>query len=174
MIFIKLLSKFIKVLSSAASPNQLAWGFALGAIMGLTPFLCLHNLAVIVLLIILNVNVTAATFSLAVFSLIAYIFDPLFHGIGYHVLVNIPALKPTWTSLYNAPIAPFTRFNNTIVMGSVILALILLLPNYFLFKLFVKHYRETWNEKVKQWKVTKAITGSKIVQLYLQIKDIGG
>ena len=37
MFALKLLSKFIKVLRSAASPNQIAWGFALGAILGLTP-----------------------------------------------------------------------------------------------------------------------------------------
>ena len=53
MIFLKLIGKFISVLRSAASPNQIAWGFALGMIPGLTPINALHNLAVLILIIVL-------------------------------------------------------------------------------------------------------------------------
>ena len=173
MIIIKLISKFIKVLSSAASPNQIAWGFALGAIPGLTPLNSLHNLVVLVLLIILNVNISSALFALLIYSIFAWMLDPVFHSIGYYVLSDIPALTSMWTSLYNAPIAPLTRFNNTVVMGSFLVALAMILPNYFLFKWFVRRYRETWNEKIKKWKITKAIMGSKIVRLYLKFKDVG-
>jgi uncharacterized protein (TIGR03546 family) len=173
MIIIKLLSKFIKVLNSAASPNQIAWGFALGAIPGLTPTNALHNAAVLVLLIILNVNISAAVFAMLVFSALAFLLDPLFHTIGYYVLTSIPALTSTWTSLYNAPIAPLTRFNNTVVMGSLLIALAMLVPNYIGFKLFVRRYRDVWVEKIKKWKISKMITGSSLVQLYLKFKDVG-
>lgn len=173
MILLKLLGKFIKVLRSAASPNQIAWGFALGTILGFTPLLSLHNLVVVILLIILRVNITSAIFSFTLFSFFAWLLDPVFHNIGYTVLVKIKSLFPTWTTLYNVPIAPFTRFNNTIVMGSFIFSLVLLLPNYFLFKWFVVQYRESWNEKIQKWKITKALSGSKIVKLYFKIRNMG-
>ena len=51
MFILKILGKFIKVLRSAASPRQIAWGFALGCILGLTPFWSLHNLLLVVLIL---------------------------------------------------------------------------------------------------------------------------
>ena len=173
MFILKLIGKFIKVLNSAASPNQIAWGFALGTIIGFTPFRSLHNLVIVILLIILNVNFTSAIFSFLLFSLFAYLLDPLFHNIGYYILAETSFLQPTWTNLYNASIAPFTRFNNTIVMGSFVFSLVLLVPNYLFFKWFVTRYRESWNEKIKKWKITKLLLGNKVVQLYLKIKNLG-
>jgi uncharacterized protein (TIGR03546 family) len=172
MIFLKLLSKFIGVLRSAASPNQIAWGFALGTIPGLTPLNALHNLGVLVLLIILNVNIASATLALAIFSLIAWMLDPLFHAIGYIVLVQIPFLQSLWTDLYNAPIAPLTRFNNTVVMGSLLVSLVLLVPNYFLFRAFVLRYRESWNAKIAKWKIVQIMKGSNLVKLYFKIRGM--
>lgn len=173
MFAFNILGKLIKVLRSAASPNQIAWGYALGTIWGLTPLASLHNLLVLILVAILNVNIAAVMFSFALFSFFAWLLDPLFHSLGYLVLVQIPALQPLWTSLYNAAIAPLTRFNNTIVMGSLVLAVLMLLPNYFFFKWFVRRYRESWNEKIKKWKVTKILTGNKLYNLYLKVKDLG-
>lgn len=174
MIFLKLIGKFISVLRSAASPNQIAWGFALGTIPGLTPINALHNLVVLILIIILNVNLASATLALAIFSLIAWIFDPFFHTIGFAVLVQIPFLQPLWTDMYNAPIAPLTRFNNTVVMGSLLVALVLFVPNYLLFKIFVQRYRESWNAKIAKWKIIQIMKGSKFVQLYFKIRGMEG
>ncbi|NQT25861.1 TIGR03546 family protein [candidate division KSB1 bacterium] len=172
MIFLKLLSKFIKVLRSGASPNQIAWGFALGTIPGLTPLACLHNLIVLLLIIIFKINLAAATMALALFSLIAWIFDPFFHSLGFYILVRISTLQGAWTNLYNAPIAPLSLFNNTVVMGSLAVALILVLPNYFWFKWFVRRYRETWNAKIDKWKIVKIMKGSKLVKVYTKIKGM--
>ena len=173
MFILKLLGKLVKVLRSSAAPGQLAWGFALGAILGLTPLTTLHNLAVLILIIILPVNVTAALLSFLLYSLFAFLLDPLFHSIGYFMLVDVGALFPFWTNLYNAAIAPFTRFNNTVVLGSFIFSLVVLVPNYLLFKWFVKRYRESWSEKIRQWKISKALMGSKLVKFYLKIRSLG-
>jgi uncharacterized protein (TIGR03546 family) len=172
MIFLKLLSKFIKVLRSGATPNQIAWGFALGTIPGLTPLACLHNLIVLLLIIIFKINLAAATLALALFSLIAWILDPFFHTLGFFILVRIAALQGIWTDLYNAPVAPLTRFNNTVVMGSLAAALILLLPNYFWFKWFVRRYRDSWNAKIDKWKIMKIMKGSKLVKVYDSIRGM--
>lgn len=172
MIFLKLLSKFIKVLRSGATPNQIAWGFALGAIPGLTPLACLHNLAVLLLMILFKINLAAATLALALFSFIAWIFDPLFHSLGFIILVRISVLQGAWTDLYNAPVAPLSLFNNTVVMGSLVVSLALIMPHYFLFKWFVRRYRDSWNAKIDKWKIIKIMKGSKLVKLYTKIKGM--
>lgn len=173
MFFLKLLSKFIKVLRSAASPNQIAWGFALGAVLGLTPFLSMHNLVIVVILIIFNVNISAALLAFALFSFFAWLLDPLFHSVGFAVLVQVSFLKPLWISLYNSPIAPFTRFNNTIVIGSLLCSLALLCPNYLFLKWFVVNYRSSWNKTVQKWKITQILKGNKIVKFYFKIRKLG-
>jgi len=172
MIFLKLISKFIKVLRSGASPNQIAWGFALGTIPGLTPLACLHNLFVLILIIIFKINLAAATMALALFSFIAWIFDPFFHNLGFIILVRISALQNPWTELYNAPVAPLSFFNNTVVMGSLVTAIVLLLPNYFFFKWFVRRYRDSWNAKIDKWKIVKVLKGSKLVKVYTKIRRL--
>ena len=173
MFLIKLLSKFVKVLRSAESPNQIAWGFALGVILGLTPLWSLHNLVVIALIICLRVNISAAMLAFVIFSFFSWLLDPLFHAVGFGVLVQIPFLQPVWTVLYNLSVAPFTRFNNTVVMGSLLCSLVLMIPNYFLFKAFVIRYRESWSVTIQKWKIVQILKGSKIVRFYLKIKDMG-
>ena len=172
MIFLKLIGKFVKVLRSAATPSQIAWGFALGAVLGLTPFVSLHNFVIIFLIIILNVNIASATLSLAVYSLVAWLCDPLFHTLG-RVMLTAPFLNSTWTSLYNVPVAPLTRFNNTVLMGSLIVSILLIVPNFFFFKWFVFKYRDSWNAKIEKWKITQILKGSNFVQLILKFSGRG-
>ncbi len=171
MIILKILSKLIKALRSNDSPKQIAWGIALGAILGLTPFFTLHNIILIVIIILINVNLSAVIFSCILYSIIGYILDPMFHTIGYSLLVNIDFLQPLWFWLYNLPMAPFTRFNNTIVIGSLIVALILLIPHYLIFKNLVVKYRTSWNTAIQKWKITKVIKGNKLVRFYFKLRD---
>ncbi|MBN2030616.1 TIGR03546 family protein [bacterium] len=174
MFILKLLSKLLKALQSADSPNQLAWGFALGAILGLTPLWNLHNILIILLIFILKVNLSSALFSLILFSLIAWIFDPLFHTLGFALLVQLPFLQSLWNLLYNAPVLSLSRFNDTIVMGSLFCSLILLVPNFLLFRWMVVLYRRTWNESVKKWRLAKILKSSKAVRFYQKVKFLGG
>ena len=89
MIFLKILGKLIKVLRSNASPGQIAWGFALGTFLGFTPLISLHNLGIIFLIFILNVNLSAVIFGWLICSILAFFLDPLFHTIGFGMLVQI-------------------------------------------------------------------------------------
>ncbi len=36
-----------------------------------------------------------------------------------------------WTAWYNTPLLPYTNFNNTIVLGSVVAWVVLAVPIYF-------------------------------------------
>jgi uncharacterized protein (TIGR03546 family) len=173
MFILKILSKFVKALHAEDSPKQVAWGFALGAIPGLTPLWGLHNLAVLILILIIRINGAAALLSFALFSLLAAILSPLLHVLGLAVLTKLPFLTGLWTALYNAPLAPFTRFNETTAMGGFVVALILVVPNYFLFRILVEQYRKRWREKIERWKIVKIIKSSKPLQFYMKLRTLG-
>jgi uncharacterized protein (TIGR03546 family) len=173
MFLLKLVMNFIKILREGQTPAQVAGGFALGSILGLSPMLTLQGLLVWLIILVLDVNLSAATFSLGLFALIAYIFDPLFHRLGYFLLVDIDSLKGLWTALYNAPITPLTRFNNTVVIGNFVSALILFTPIYFGMKKFVIAYRATLGVRMHKMKIYQIIDRSSLVQWYKRIRNLG-
>jgi uncharacterized protein (TIGR03546 family) len=172
MFWLKFIANFIKILREGQTPAQVAGGFALGSILGLSPMLTLQGLVVWLVILVIDVNLSAATMSLLIFSLIAFIFDPIFHRLGYFVLVNIDGLKGIWTSLYNAPIAPLTRFYNTVVMGSFVCAIIFFPFVYFGMKKFVVAYRTTIGKRIEKTKIYQAINKSWIVQTYQRIRGM--
>jgi len=173
MFGLELLAKLVKILRSAVSPNQIAAGFVIGMIIGLTPFWTLHNMILIVILIILNINIGTAIYSFILFSAIAYLLDPLFHHFGYFLLVDMGSLKNLWTFLYNLPLIALSRYNNTVVMGSLVIALILALPMFFLAKTGIIYYRENIDQKMQKWKIVKVVKGSKIYSFYEKIRNLG-
>ena len=173
MFWFNLVSKIINVLHSDESPRSLAAGFALGAIVGLTPLWSLHNLFVFCLIFLINVSIPAAFFGIFLFSGFAYLLDPIFHQIGYYLLVKVAFLKPCWTYLYNIPIAPLFRLNNTVVMGSLATALLIFIPNYLGFTQVVCLYRLHFKERVDHWKVIQFLKASNLYQSYLKIRAMG-
>jgi uncharacterized protein (TIGR03546 family) len=173
MFWLKIIANFIKILREGQTPAQVAGGFALGSILGLSPMVTLQGLLVWLIILVLDVNLSAATLSLLIFSLFAYIFDPLFHHLGYYLLVNIDGLNGIWTTLYNVPIAPLTRFYNTVVLGSFITAIILFPIIYFAMKKFVVLYRSTVGAQIEKTKIYQIISKSWIVQTYQRIRGLG-
>ena len=163
---LQFIGKLIKILHSAATPGQIAGGFILGMIIGLTPVFSLHNLLVVLVIIVLNVNIAVAIFSFAIFSALAYLFDPLFHSFGYFLLVDLTFLKDIFTWLYNVPILALSNFNNTVVMGSLITSIILLIPVFIMVKKGVIQYRATVLDRMEKWKIVKAIKGTKVYGWY--------
>src|SRR6188508_3330755 len=108
-----------KLLHTNDSPRQLAFGVALGLVLGLTPKGNLLAVCLAMLLLTLRVNVQAGMLSALGSSFLAAWFDPVSHRIG-EFLLNAPALRNVWTKLYNTPFVPWTDFNNTIVLGSFV------------------------------------------------------
>lgn len=174
MFWLKILAKFVQAMREGQTPHQIAAGFGLGFLIGLMPFFTLQGLLFLLILLFLNVNLAAGTLAIILCSLIAYLFDPLFHDLGYFLLTGIPALMGAWETLYNLPLAPLTRFNNTVVLGSFVSGLVLFIPVYLGMKKFVVLYRTKFEARLLQWKVIKAIKGSKFVRWYQKIRDLGG
>ena len=173
MFWLQFLTNFLKILRAGQTPRQIAGGFALGFIVGLSPTFTLQGVFIWLIILILDVNLSAALLSFTLFSLFAYVLDPVFHSLGYFFLVDLQSLRSVWTTLYNAPVAPLTRFYNTVVLGSFFTALVLSVPVYFGMSSFVVAYRTHIGSKIEQWKIYQIISKNFLVRWYLKIRDLG-
>src|SRR5688500_2512870 len=163
---IKLLRSLFKTLHSDGSPSQLALGIALGAALGLTPIANAHNLIVVLLLAVLNVSFAAGMLAWAVFVPIGFMFDPIFDRVGRLLLVDTPALRSLWTTWDNVPGLALTNFNNTIVLGSVVVWLLLFVPLYFTARYGVVRYRATICDRIVKSKYFKLLQASQVYNVY--------
>ncbi|HEX6106346.1 MAG TPA: TIGR03546 family protein [Gemmatimonadales bacterium] len=162
---LKLLQSIIKTLHSEGTPGQVAAGIALGSALGLTPLMNVHNLGIFALLVMLNVSFGGGMLGWALFVPIGFLLDPLFHSIGVSLLGS-PSLRPLWTDLYNTPLFPYTNFNNSVVLGSVVGWLALTVPIFFVARYGVARYRATLGERVQRSRFYRAVTASKAYNLY--------
>jgi uncharacterized protein (TIGR03546 family) len=174
MFWLKIIRDFVKILREGQTPSQVAGAFALGSIVGLSPVFTLQGLFLWLLILVLDINLSAAILAFTLFSLVAFLADPLFHWLGFQILVNVPALQPLWTWMYNAPVAPLTRFNNTVVTGSFAAALVFAVPIYFGFRRFVVAYRANVGRKIERWKIYQVVNRSTLLRWYRQVRDLGG
>ncbi len=170
---VKLVQSIVKALHSDGTPGQVAMGLALGAIIGLTPLLTLHNAVVFGLILILNVSFPGALLGMLVFTPIGFLLDPAFDALGRQLLVGTPALIPLWTSLANTPVVPLTDFSNTVVLGSFTVAVALLVPLYLASRWGVTRYRATIGERVRQSALYKGVTASKLYNVYRLFRPEG-
>jgi len=166
MLILKLLQSLVKALHSEGTPGQVAAGLACGTILGLTPLFSLHNLVVAMLILLLNVSVPGAMLGWALAIPFGFALDPVFDALGRELLLGIPALTPLWTALANLPVVPLSNFNNTVVLGSLVSALVLFAPIFFGARWAVRRYRETIGERVRQSALYRAVTASRLYGIY--------
>ena len=164
-LLLKQIFAFFRLLNSDTGRDQLAAGLACGIILGFAPFFSLQTILVFILIFFFRIQMGAAFLSAFFFKFIAFLFDPVADILGQKVL-ETEALRPLFVKLYNMPIIPFTRFNDSIVMGSLVVSVILTIPGFFLFRQLIDKYRETVVARVRQTKLWKAITATKFYNWY--------
>src|SRR3954463_4005290 len=112
-LLLKQLFGFLKLLNSETGHNQIAAGIAAGFILGMSPMLSLQAFLVFVCIFFFRIQAGVAFLSAFFFAFIAYLLDPVFHTMGAAVLES-PGLQPLFTTLYNLPLVPLTRFYNSV------------------------------------------------------------
>lgn len=133
--------KVFKALNSNEKPWQLSLGLAFGGIIGLMPLWTPHNIVLLFLAFIINLNFALLLVGFVFFSGIAYILDPIFHQIGLAALTS-EGLQSFWNGLFSNSIFLFDKLNNTLVMGSLIFSLISAIPLFFIINALIRKYRE--------------------------------
>ncbi len=172
-LLLKQIFGFLKLLNSETGHNQIAAGIACGFILGMTPLLSLQSLFVFILIFFFRIQAGAAFISAFFFAFIAWIFDPLFHQFGQFVL-GLPALQGLWTEMYNMPLVPLTRFNNTVVMGSGVVAILAFPLIYWGSKALVIKYRRTVVDRIKETKFWKALQATSVYKWYYSYENLYG
>lgn len=170
-LILKQIFGLLKVLNSDTGENQIAAGVACGLILGFAPALSLQTLLVFIIIFIFRVQAGAAFTSAFFFAMVAYIFDPMFDQVGQMIL-EMESLKPLYTTMYNMPIVPFTKFYNSVVMGAGVVAIAMFPVIFVLTKILVKKYRlkvVAKFEKTKFWKAIKATSFYKWYAKYDQL-----
>jgi uncharacterized protein (TIGR03546 family) len=165
MFLLGLVQSMVKALNSEGRPGQVAAGIALGACLGLTPLVNLHNLVVVLVAMILNVSLAGFSLGWTLFVPLGFLLDPLFNAIG-EKLLGAPSLTPLWTWMANTPVISLANFDNTIVLGSVVFWVLAWLPIFFLAKWGVIKYRVRVYERLKHTRVFQAVQASNLYKVY--------
>lgn len=165
MLVIKFLQTLFKALNSDGTPGQVGMGMAVGLAFGLTPLLSLHNVVVLAVAMLTTVSMPGVFLGWAVATPLGFMLDPLFDQVGM-ALLTTDALTPFFVWVVNTPGVALSRLNNTIVVGSLVSWLVLLIPAFFGFRVFVVQYRAHIYAKVQQWKLVQVLKTSKLYQLY--------
>lgn len=160
--------KLFKALNANQHPGQVALSLTLGMLLGLTPLLFPHTLLTVFLIMLLRVNLSALLVSWALFTGVAYAFDPVFHQLGLWVL-NHPELVSLWTEWYNNAFWRFMAFNNTIVIGSIVVAYLMALPFWLLSWLLIRVYRKRFLVWVNKFKIVQMLKMTDKVSLLSKV-----
>jgi uncharacterized protein (TIGR03546 family) len=154
---LKLIQSIIKTLHSEGTPGQVALGMALGSVLGLTPLMNVHNLIIFSLIVLLNVSFGGAMLGWALFVPVGFLLDPVFDRIGAGLL-GAASLRSLWTSWYNTPLVPYTNFNNSVVLGSVVGWLVLAVPIFFAARWGVAPHPAPKGQPGRQTNIYKSVT----------------
>lgn len=165
MLLLKFIQQMLRALNSDGTPGQVGMGMALGLALGLTPLLSLHNLVVLAVAMLTTVSFPGVVLGWVVAVPIGFLLDPLFDRVGMALLTN-DALMPLWTWVVNTPVVALSGLNNSIVLGSLVVWLVLLIPSFFLFQVLVARYRVHVLAYVQRWRVVQILKSSKVWSVY--------
>lgn len=148
--------RFFKALNGNVKPSAIANAFCLGVIMGFVPKTNALWYLLFVFFMFFNFNKGGYLIMTALGSFAAPSLDALFDKAGYAVLMY-PKFTPYFARWIDVPFVGFTRFNNTIVMGSLVCGIAAYIPLFVIFILLVKVWRRFAAPLINNSRVAKAI-----------------
>ena len=170
---VRLLLKLLRVLNSETRSAQISLAVCCAMVAGLTPLVSLHNLLVLLFVLVVRVNLSAFLLGLLLFSGAGYLLDPVFHTIGLAVL-TAPALQGAWTALYATAVGRLEHFNNTIVMGSLVVAVVAFVPLFLVVNVLIHRYRDHLLAWVRKTRVVQALKATKLFHTYQALAALKG
>jgi len=172
-LLLKQLFALLRLLNSDTGTNQIAAGVACGLILGFAPMLSLQGLLVFLCMFLFRIQIGAALASAVFFAMLAWVFDPVSHALGSAIL-ETESLRPLFTTLYNLPLVPLTRFYNSVVMGAGVLSILLAPLVFFGSKLLIAMYREKVVARFKQSPFWKLWSGTTFFKWYSSYEKFHG
>ena len=149
---IKLFKMFLRTIRGMDSPSQMAFGLAMGMLIGLIPKDSLFVYFFGFTLLCTTANLFWAAVGGFAFSWIGYLIAPVSHQIGLYVL-TFDTLEPTWAYLIELPFVAWTRFDHTIVTGSLLIGLVAFWPVYQISKSLFQAYAPKISRRLKRSRI---------------------
>lgn len=137
---LKPIAKLLKALSSNTDPGAIASAFAMGAILGVMPKDNLLWYLIFIFFMFMRIQRGSYVLSIFLFSAITPFLDPYFDKVGYYIL-TLDSMRDTYIRLLDIPFVAFTKFNNTIVMGSFACGIVMYIPIYIIVRIFIFIWR---------------------------------
>ena len=127
LMFLKLLGFVRKAIAGRRYPGQLAWGIGLGVMLGLVPQGNLVAIALLILVLSLRINHAMTALCGVAASFGAAQLDPYSHKVGLWLHQN-ETFAQYAQQAWSLPLVPWTDLNNTLVLGSFVIAIGSVLP----------------------------------------------
>ncbi len=143
------------------SPRQVAWGFTLGMLIGLTPKGNLLAIMLTLLLLGLRTNKSAGLLAAGIFSSVGIFFDGFAHRIGSWIL-TWEAAQPLHHWLYESLLGPWLGINNTVVVGQLLIGLYLAYPAYWFAYQFAGKIQPRLNRWLLRYRVIRWLRGAEL------------
>ena len=153
---LKPIAKLIAALNGNLKKSQIAAGFAWGVLLGLIPAGNVFWIVFFVVSFFFRHHHWSKIFAMTIVKIFLFALNPMVDAVGWSIL-HIEALQPLFTTLYNMPLVPLTKFNNTLVSGGIVLGSVLWIPVYFLISLLIPFWRNVLIPKIRESKIVKAI-----------------
>lgn len=158
-VFLRPVRLLLLALLAQSTPRQMSLGMALGVLIGLVPKGNLLAISLGILLAMLRVNLGIAASAAVAMTFASVYLDPVSDIVGARVLAH-PSLQSFWTQLYNTPLMPWTDFNNSVVMGSFLIGLALILPVHWLSRPVFAEYIAVVGVHARRWRLARILLGA--------------
>ena len=166
---LRIILKSIKALHSDTDPLQVALAVCLGMVMGLTPFWAFHSWLILLLVAVVRVNVALFLVSWGVFTAVGFVADPALDSLGA-ALLQSRALRFLWEGLYRSSFWRSTGFNNTVLLGGLVLSVVAFVPLLLALRYLILRYRVHVRRYVEKSRIAKALKGMKFYRFYTALR----
>jgi uncharacterized protein (TIGR03546 family) len=163
-----LLVKLFNALNSESSSRQIALAIAIGFIVGLSPFLSLHNIFLLLVVLFIRVHLGSFILSVAFFSGLSYLLSASIVLLGEFLLTH-ETLKGIFTTLYQLDVFKLAHLHHTYTLGALVLGSLFALPLYFVSNLLIQKYRIHIKALFEKLRIIKALKGSKFYRIYTEL-----
>jgi len=153
---IKKIAKFIKALNGNLGKDQIAAGFAWGLLLGLIPAGSFFWIVFFVVSFFFKHHHWSKILFMTLIKVFLGLINPLLDMAGWEIL-HLAFLQQFLTFLYNIPLVPLTRFNNTLVAGALVCGLLLWVPVFLLTRPLIPLCRNAVFPKIRDSKIFKTI-----------------
>lgn len=160
---LKAIAKLLGAISSNTRPGAIAHAVSCGVLLGFMPKDNLLWYILFIFILFMNIQRGAYALSILLGAALTVFLDPLFDSVGYSIL-TVESVKPYYASLLDIPFVAFTKFNNTVVMGSFVCGVAAYIPLYVLARLFVWAWRKYLAEKVRKLKIAAVLKNIPFVE----------